>query len=568
MKNCFAITVISTLLCNAQDGVAQWTDITPYAMKYTTGQTMGVTFGDVDGDGVDDVLVATGAMLGGPTMLFINDGLGNFSNATKGVFAEEHNVWSPLLGDSDNDGDLDLFCVNFGEQCRLYENQGGMDFVELENDGLFQKAGNMMARGGAWADFDADGLLDILVSTNAPKWDVGRDKLYRNMGDNTFVDVSPDIFTDLSIGRGIAWGDFDNDGDQDLYLVGGKGCPCNWEELPPAWLINAENRMFRNDGGVFTDVTTDVTRDIMHGRGVAAGDYDNDGDLDLYICNVGVTGEEGENPETMLGYNRLLRNDGDFQFVDVTPVTLLQEGGERSCSWFDYDNDGDLDIIETVMWADYPTVGLYENINAGESFVWQVTVDAFNLPEYEGNSGTGCGIADIDNDGDLDIMLGYKFGPNQLLRNDHLTGNHWIKVKLEGTISNRDAIGARVLVRTGNLEQIREVQSGTGYWSQHSLVQHVGIAEFDVIDEVRITWPSGIEQVIEFPAIDQTLEITESNNSCIEDLTSDGVVDVLDLLLLIAEWGECGKCSADFNGDGVVKVQDLLILIGAWGACD
>jgi hypothetical protein len=269
----------------------------------------------------------------------------------------------------------------------------------------------------------------------------------------------------------------------------------------------------------------------------------------------------------MLGYNRLLRNDGDFQFVDVTPESLLQEGGERSCSWFDFDNDGDLDLLETVMWTGFPTVGLYENINAGESFQWLMTIDEFNKPQYEGNSGTGGGIADIDDDGDLDIMLGYKFGPNQLLRNDYLTGNHWIKVKLEGTVSNRDAIGARVVVRTGEIEQLREVQTGVGYWSQHSLVQHIGIGEHEVIDEVRIRWPSGTEQVIQFPEVDQTLTVVEADVECVEDLTSDGVVNIHDLLLLISQWGECGVCIADLNGDGHVKVHDLLILIAAWGDC-
>lgn len=567
MKSWIVICVFLTSLCSAQTVIAQWTDITPFPMKYTTGETMGVSFSDIDGDGDDDLLIATGAMVGGETLLFINDGLGNFTDATAGIFEEHHKVWTPILGDSDNDGDVDLFFVNFGEQCRLYENQGDLNFVELESGGIFQKAGNMMARGGAWVDYDSDGLLDIMVSTNAAKWDVERDKLYRNMGGNIFEDVSPEVFGDLSIGRGIVWGDFDNDGDQDLYAVGGKGCPCNWEEMPSNWLTYAENRMFRNDDGVFTDVTNDVTRDIMHGRGVAAGDYDNDGDLDLYICNVGITGEEGDNPESMMGYNRLLRNDGDFQFVDVTPAVLLQEGGERSCSWFDFDNDGDIDLIETVMWDGFPTVGLYENVNAGESFNWILSIDAFSMPIYEGNSGTGGGIADIDNDGDLDVMLGYKFGPNQLLRNDYFTGNHWIKIKLEGTVSNRDAIGARVVVRTGAIEQMREVQTGVGYWSQHSLVQHVGIGELNVIDEVRITWPSGIQQVIQFPEIDQTLLVIESDSTCIEDITNDGEVNVHDLLALISQWGDCGKCTADFNGDGVVKVQDLLILIAAWGSC-
>ena len=241
----------------------------------------------IDSDGDDDLIVANGGSGGGQTKLYLNDGSGNFTIATTGIFAENHYIWSPIFGDMDNDGDLDLFYVAFGEQCRLYENFGDGTFVELSNGGLWEKAGNMMARGGAWVDYDSDGLLDIMVSTNAAKQDVGRDKLYRIMENNVFEDVSPDVFADWNR-RGIAWCDFDNDGDVDLYTVGGKGCSCNWEEQPESWFELAQNKMYRNDGGIFTDVTNEVTLDIMHGRGVAAGDYDNDGDLDLYICNVGA----------------------------------------------------------------------------------------------------------------------------------------------------------------------------------------------------------------------------------------------------------------------------------------
>ncbi len=567
MKRTQYIFIALCLYTFIQTSFSDWMDITPSGLKNTVGDTMGVTFGDVDGDGDDDLLVATGAMVGGKTLLYLNDGLGNFTNATTGIFSEYHNVWSPLLGDSDNDGDADLFFVDFGEQCRLYENLGSANFIELDNGGMFSKAGNMMARGGAWVDFDADGLLDIYVSTNAVKADVGRDKLYRNMGNNTFEDVSPDIFNDLSIGRGVAWCDFDDDGDLDLYAVGGKGCPCNWEEQPAAWLINAENRMFRNDGGVFTNVTDDLLLDALHGRGVTAGDYDNDGDLDLYICNVGVTGWEGDYPETYLGYNRLLRNEGNFQFTDVTPTILRLSGGERSCSWFDNDNDGDLDLLMTTMWTTAPAFSYYENVNAGESFTLHASEDVMQDPLYINNSGTGSAISDIDDDGDLDLMLAYKFGPNQLLRNDIENGYHWIKIKLEGTVSNRDAIGARITVKSGVLNQIREIQTGSGYWSQHSLVQHFGMGELSQIDEIHIRWPSGIEQIIASPDVDQLIYIVESEALCEEDLTNDGTVNIHDLLTLVNQWGECEGCAADFDGDGVVSVQDIIRLISAWGDC-
>jgi hypothetical protein len=188
-------------------------------------------------------------------------------------------------------------------------------------------------------------------------------------------------------------------------------------------------------------------------------------------------------------------------------------------------------------------------------------------PLYSNNSGTGCAISDIDNDGDLDFMLGYKFGPNQLIRNDVENDNNWLKIKLEGTVSNRNAIGARITVNSGLVSQIREIQTGTGYWSQHSLVQHFGLGELSQIDEVHVRWPSGIEQVITSPELNQQLYIVETEPACIEDLNNDGSVNVHDLLLLINQWGECVGCDADFDGDGIVSVQDLISLIAAWGTC-
>ena len=142
-----------------------------------------------------------------------------------------------------------------------------------------------MARGGAWVDYNNDGLLDLMVSTNAAIPWLGSDKLLRNVNGFLFQDATPESFIYPRKGRGIAWADFDDDGDQDLYTVGGTGCPCNWEDLPDNWLDHAQNRMFRNDDGILVDVTNDVTIDGLPGRGVAAADYDNDGDIDLYLSS-------------------------------------------------------------------------------------------------------------------------------------------------------------------------------------------------------------------------------------------------------------------------------------------
>ena len=533
-------------------------------MANTQGLTIGVSWGDVDGDGDDDLVLGTTSS--GPTYLFLNDGAGNFERQNDSLLDGNYPVWTPILGDYDNDGDQDMFLVSFGEPSRLLENVGGTTFVEQSSGGLFSDAGNLMARGGAWADYDGDGYLDLMVSTNAPKPSVGSDKLYRNVGDSTFLDETPTVFGDMSIGRGVIWSDFDNDGDIDLYAVGGKGCPCNWETQPDSWYTNAENRMFENIDGVLVNATTNVTVDINHGRGVTAGDYDNDGDMDLFICNIAVTGEEGSNPETIGGQNRLLRNDGNFVFTDVTPQALISTGNHRSSGWFDADNDGDLDLLVIAMNNAITT--LFENINSGESFVAK-DIKVFGSPLYQGISGGGCAFSDFDTDGDVDIFVTHKNGSNRFLRNDVSNGNHWLQIKLEGVESNRDGIGARVKITTPDGEQIRDVRTSTGYWSQNSLTQHFGLGTTTVVDRVDITWPSGTQQTIVAPEVDQVLRITECESvcSCEGDTNGDGEVNVLDIIQIIIDFNGGPDALGDVDGNGEVNTLDILLVVAAWGIC-
>ncbi len=545
---------------------AQWTDLATGTMQDTIGKSSGSSWADIDGDGDDDLIIGTNG--DGPTYIYLNDGSGGFKQIGGPFLNGYHAVWAPLLGDYDNDGDQDLFTVGFGEQCYLLENQGGTSFVDVPSKGLFENAGNLMGRGGAWVDYDADGLLDVMVATNAAKPDVGRDKLYRNAGGNTFTDASPDVFDAQNIGRGLVWTDLDNDGDVDLYAAAGKGCPCEWETQPADWLIRAENQVFSNDGGVLTNMTDAVTINIDHARGVAAGDYDNDGDMDLYICNIIVGGWEGDDPEIFGGYNKLLRNDGNFTFVDVTPDELVLYGNQRSCSWVDTDNDGDLDLLVVGMGSAIPTK-LFENINDGDLFV-SIDQKIFADPIYADKNGVSGSFSDYDQDGDMDLFMTYRHSENRLLRNDLDNGNHWIEVDLDGVESNRDGVGARITVTAGGRTQIRDVLTGTGYWSQDSKVQHFGLGpETTEVTEIEVRWPSGITQVVTYVTADQRISIEECeiNCTCAGDIDCDGEVGVLDLLGIINAWHCVSCCSEDINGDGVVNVADVLELISAWGPC-
>jgi hypothetical protein len=288
--------------------------------------------------------------------------------------------------------------------------------------------------------------------------------------------------------------------------------------------------------------------------------------MDLYICNIEVTGEEGSNPETVGGENRLLRNDGNFVFTDVTPVELVEMGNQRSNGWFDADNDGDLDLLVVAM--NGTTTKLFENINSGESFV-EKDVKVFGDQQYQGISGAGCAFSDFDQDGDIDIFITHKNGKNRFLKNKLDNGNHWLQVKLEGVESNRDGIGARVKVTTPEGTQIRDVRSSTGYWSQNSLTQHFGLGNSTVVERVDITWPSGVQQTIVNPAVDDMVYVVECEHvcSCDGDSNGDGVVDVLDIIQIIVDFNGGPGALGDVDGNGEVNTLDIIFVIGAWGAC-
>jgi hypothetical protein len=221
---------------------------------------------------------------------------------------------------------------------------------------------------------------------------------------------------------------------------------------------------------------------------------------------------------------------------------------------------------------------MYDNrINEGKPWL-QVHDADFEHPDQTGESGMGLAISDTNDDGDLDIAATFKFGPNLILNNwlhndEFNFDNHWIKIKLEGSWypTNRDTVGARVEVTSGSLTQIREVATGSGYWSQHSMVQHFGLGDQSTIDEIAVTWPSGDTQYVYPCNVDETIYIVENQaqtDACIEDVNRDCTVNVEDLLVLIGSWGPCtGECPADINDDGTVGVEDLLMVIGAWGDC-
>jgi hypothetical protein len=348
---------------------------------------------------------------------------------------------------------------------------------------------NGRSAGIAWGDYDGDGFEDLFVANNNGE----NDFLYHNNGDGTFTRItSGDIVNDGGDSVSAIWGDFDNDGDLDLFVSsgGGFGSPKN-------------NFLYRNNGdGTFTRIVTgSIVTDLLYTIPSAWGDYDNDGWLDLFTGN-------------WFGVHALYRNTGTGSFTRVTTNAIGLDpalGDSNGCSWGDYDNDGFLDLF--VCWQEGKNNHLYHN--NGDGTFTQVLEGS--LVNDSGRS-PGCAWADYDNDGFLDLFVSSgafvgNTGENNFLYHNDGNGNRWLKLKLVGGQSNRAAIGAKVRVTAtmggSQRQQMREISGGSGFASQNSLAAHFGLGSATNADLVRIEWPSGTVQELRNVAANQFLTITE-----------------------------------------------------------
>jgi hypothetical protein len=275
---------------------------------------------------------------------------------------------------------------------------------------------------------------------------------------------------------GVSWGDWDGDLDVDLYV----------SKLEPE-----TSKLYRNDGGLFADVGAAAgVEGPGNGVGVAWGDYDGDTDLDLHVAVFG-------------GGSKLYRNDGTV-FADASAAAGVDEPAwSTGADWWDFDLDGDLDLYAARYVG---SNALYRN--DGGAFAEIAAEQGVDDP----GDGLGVACADYDGDGDLDLFLAnaYTPGEDKLFRNDAANGNHWLVASLEGTVSNRSAIGARVRAVTGGSSRIREVSGGSGYLSQGSLAVEFGLGSATIVDTLEIRWPSGVVQVLAGVAADQHVLVPEA----------------------------------------------------------
>jgi hypothetical protein len=503
----------------------------------------GVALFDYDNDGWLDIFLVNGAGLAG--YLFRNNRDGTFSDVTRKA-GLTHSGWGQgcCVGDYDNDGFPDLFVSYWGRNV-LYHNNGDGTFTDVSEKAGVAGAASRWGAGCCFLDYDRDGRLDLFVANyvqfdraSAPLpgsslycryneigvpcgpqgFSGGSNLLYRNRGDGTFEDVSeragvanphgipaaPFVKQGWrprgSYGMGAAVADFDDDGWPDIYVA------CD----------TAPSLLYRNNhDGTFTETAVaagcafDENGVALSGMGVAVGDYDGDGWLD--IARTNFTDQ----------ITILYRNNGDGTFHDASLRAGLGINTRYlgfGVGFFDYDNDGwkDLFIANGHVYSQLasrklhltykqPSL-LYRNMN-GVRFedVSSRAGAAVQVPRL----GRGCAFGDLDNDGDIDIVINNLDSPPTILRNEGGNRANWLQVKCLGTKSNRSAIGARVSVRIGDRRLIDEVMSGGSYYSHNDLRLHFGLGYSKKVDAVEVAWPSGLKTSMRNIDANQSITIEE-----------------------------------------------------------
>jgi hypothetical protein len=457
------------------------------------GNSFGSAWGDYDNDGDLDLFVANI----GDDFLYRNNGnlagqAGSFSKVPTGVVVQSGGrSFGASWGDYDNDGDLDLFVANSGEKSFLYQNNGNGEFTRITAGPTVNDVGSSNA--ASWGDYDGDGHLDLFVAN------LGANFLYRNNGDKTFSKIiTGAIVTDGGRSLGGNWVDYDNDGDLDLFVANANG---------------ENNFLYRNNGkGEFARTTGPVVSDGGNSFGGSWGDYDNDGDLDLFVAND--------------GNNFLYRNNGEGSFTKITTGAIVQDGGQSfGSSWGDYDNDGDLDLFVANIGDDFLYRNDFDPVRPGQVVFSKVTTDVI---VRSGGRSYGSSWGDYDNDGDLDLFVANILNENNFLYQTYTGSNHWIKMRLIGTVSNASAIGAKVRVKArikgAPVWQMREISGQTGYLGQNSLNVEFGLREAARLDSIRIEWPSGAVNTVANVETNRFLIIRENNRPRVAAGISDIVL--------------------------------------------
>jgi hypothetical protein len=542
---CVFIVAIILCLCVAKvlHGQIRFVDVTEQTditFEHTDGSsgnryivesvTAGLALFDYDGDEDIDIYFLNGAPLPGTVSdtpprnaLYRNDGNWSFTDTTdQSGLGDTGFGLGVTIGDYDNDGDADVYLNNYGPNV-LYRNNGNGTFTDVTKSAGVGN-GNKVGAGACFLDMDRDGDLDLFVSNylkfsysvHVPHSMKGfpqygspldyppePDTMYRNNGDGTFSDVSAisGMAEHPGTGMGTVCGDYDNDGDTDIFVANDV----------------MGNFLFRNDGmgrfeevGLQAGVAYDYYGREQASMGADCGDYDNDGRLDFFVTSYAQE------------LSTLYHNLGYGMFEDATITSGAGVGTLNDVTWgnglIDFDNDGDRDIFiasghvqDNVEKYDNRTAYRQRNtvqMNIGKGRFINVSQNCGNGLEVMLAS-RGAGFDDMDNDGDIDIIVLNTRTKPTILRNDSNPTGHWLKVRLKGMKTNRYGVGARVKVIAGNLTLADEVHSGRGYQSHFGTCLHFGLGRYKKIDRIEIQWIGGKKDVFFNIAVDQSVTLVE-----------------------------------------------------------
>lgn len=490
----------------------------------------GLALLDYDGDGWIDIYFLNGAPLKGAKLagkpmnrLYRNQGDWTFTDVTGQAGVGDTGFGLGVAaGDIDNDGDPDLYLNNFGPNV-LYRNNGDGTFTDISLSAGVTN-GAKVGAGTCFLDMDRDGDLDLYVSNYlhfaydlhvkrtaagfpvyaSPRcYRPSADNLYRNNGDGTFTDVSQasGIAAHAGWGMGLVSADYDNDGDTDVLIANDV----------------AENYLFENNGsGQFKEVALtaaiayDINGEGQGSMGVDCGDFNNDGLLDFLMTSY------------QKQWTLLYQNIGRGMFQDITLPAGAGAETLAKVTWgnslIDVDLDGDLDLFiacghlqDTVDAFDPTSTYLQDNIlleNTGQSRFQNISAQGGSGMQVRLSS-RGAGFDDLDNDGDIDVVVLNSRREPTIMRNDSSTENHWLQIELQGQKTNRDGIGAQVRVTTGKRTQLREIHGGRGYQSFYGRRLYFGLGKHAKVNRIEVRWVGGGTDIHRDIQADQRIRLVE-----------------------------------------------------------
>jgi len=548
-----AIVLIAPSLCYA----SRFSKITGEVQVTDTDDSWGVCWVDYDSDGFPDLFVNN---ISSPNCLYHNDAGSAFVEVTGDPLVTDYqsgrSCSAASWGDVDNDGAPDVIIARF------YEYQPPTNFFYLNNgDGTFTRVldGELatdvaLSMGVGWADYDRDGDLDLYVANHAETGPLGN-YLYRQ-DDTGFASITTtSAVTDMTACNFAAWADVNNDNYPDIFKANAYFSPKN-------------DRIYINDtlGGFARLDVGDAVSVEYDSHGGSFGDYDNDGDLDLFVTHVRFG-------YPSLSTNWLFNNDGGgvYSYVSAPPIT--SDGAYSYGSvWGDYDNDGYLDLVVANEGLNF----LYRNQGDG-------TFERVLSEPVAQDDATSLAVAwaDYDRDGDLDLFVANSNGEPNLMYRNNSTDNAFLSMYCVGTVSNRSAIGARVQLKatiSGEpVWQTRELSSVSGRNGQSYIEAHFGLGDAALADSIVISWPSGIVQVLTEVWVNQLLTVEEPQPTCCGVYTGgytgntncddQGKLNLSDVTALITRvylspsTPLCCEENGDVNCDTKLNLSDITDLI-------